>query len=390
MNIKVLVFGIAALAVVGTVTGIAVGRAYSPAAISPGAGTPGPGGKPGGGTVVEAASVTAAPMERTIEAVGTLQSNESVIIRPEIAGRVAEILFDEGQTVEEGATLIRLDDSVYKAQLAEAEAAAALSRANFTRADDLFKKKAGSERTLDEARAGRDADAAAVALAQASLDKTILKASFDGALGLRQVSVGDYVTPGQDIVNLEDMSPLKVDFRVPEIFLTQVEAGQEIEINVDALPGQYIRGKVYAIDPRVDAAGRSLLIRATVDNEDNILRPGLFARVNLVVDSNQEALQIPEQALIPQGDKKFVYRIVDGKAVMTEIKIGMRRKGMVEVTEGVTGDDTVIIAGQMKVQPDAPVTVLPPAAAPTPTEAEPLGISPAAGDSATPRAGASQ
>lgn len=378
MNIKMLVLGAAALAVVGGAAWLGTGMGQSPADISPAAG----GKPPGGGVAVEAVSVQASPMERTIEAVGTLQSNESVIVRPEITGRVAEILFEEGQTVTKDAILIRLDDSIYRAQLAAAEAAAGLSRTNFTRADDLFKKKAGSERTLDEARAQRDSDAAAVALAQAALDKTVLKASFDGVLGLRRVSVGDYVTPGQDIVNLEDMSPLKVDFRVPEIFLTEIESGQEIEINVDALPGQYIRGKVYAINPRVDEAGRSLLIRATVDNDDNKLRPGLFARVHLVIDSNKNALQVPEQALIPQGDKKFVYRVVDGKVEMVEIQTGLRRKGMVEVTAGLGEGDTVVVAGQMKVQPGGTVTVMPPAAAPQPTEAEPLSISPAAGSGA--------
>jgi membrane fusion protein (multidrug efflux system) len=176
------------------------------------------------------------------------------------------------------------------------------------------------------------------------------------------------------------MSPLKVDFRVPEIFLTQIRTGQEIEIAVDALPGRVIGGKVYAIDPRVDAAGRSMLIRATVDNEEGILRPGLFARVNLVVDSNLQALQVPEQALMPQGDKQFVYRVIDGKAVMTEIKTGMRRKGMVEVMDGLKEGETIIIAGQMKAQPDMPVTTVAPAAPPIPPEAEPLDITaPAAG-----------
>ena len=375
MNFKAIALGGAVVAIIGVSIGIAASR-NDPATISPAAGSPGGQGAP----TVEAVPVTAAPMQRTIEAVGTLQSNESVIIRPEITGRVAEILFEEGQAVAADTVLVRLDDSTYRAQLAEAEAAAALSRTNFNRADDLFRKKTGSERALDEARARRDADAAAVALARASLDKTILKASFDGVLGLRLVSVGDYVTPGQDIVNLEDMSPLKVDFRIPEIFLTQIKTGQEIEIAVDALPGRLINGRVYAIDPRVDAAGRSMLIRATVDNEDGILRPGLFARVNLVVDSNLEALQVPEQALMPQGDKQFVYRVVDGKAVRTEIRTGMRRKGMVEIVEGLDAGETIIIAGQMKVQPDAPVTVVTPAAPPLPPEAEPLDLTaPAAG-----------
>ncbi|MBU0858307.1 MAG: efflux RND transporter periplasmic adaptor subunit [Alphaproteobacteria bacterium] len=337
--------------------------AKGPQDISPAAGDAEAAGGPPPGMPVEAVAVKTAPMERAIEAVGTLQSNESVVVRPEITGRISEISFEEGQSVEKGAVLVRLDDATYRAQLAQAEAALALSRANFSRADDLFKKKTGSQRALDEARAKRDADAASVALAKATLDKTSLKASFDGSLGLRQVSVGDYVTPGQAIVNLEDLSLLKVDFRVPEIYLTDIANGQDIEIIVDALPGQKIHGKVFAIDPRVDAAGRSLVVRAMVDNEDGVLRPGLFARVNLVVDSNNAALQIPEQALMPQGEKQFVYRVVDGKAEMTEIKTGLRRSGMVQVVSGLSDGDSVVTAGQMKIQPGAPVTVMPAAGA---------------------------
>jgi membrane fusion protein (multidrug efflux system) len=328
-----------------------------PQDISPAAGEEGGGQPPG--MPVEAAEVSQGAMERTIEAVGTLQSNESVVIRPEITGRIAEISFDEGQKVEKGTVLVRLDDSTYRAQLAEAQANLALSRTNFTRAEDLFKKKTGSERSLDEARANRDSDAAAVALAQATLDKTALKAPFDGHLGLRQVSVGDYVTPGQDIVNVEDISTLKVDFRVPEVFLTEIQTGQEIEIAVDAIKGKTIRGTVYAIDPRIDAAGRSLVVRAKIDNTDELLRPGLFARVNLVVDSNEGALQIPEQALMPQGEKQFVYRVSDGKAEMVEVKTGLRRQGMVEIVSGLSAGDQVITAGQMKIGPGAPVTVIP-------------------------------
>lgn len=384
MRFRAIGLGVAVIAIVGGSVAVAYSRT-GPAAIAPAAGGPAAQKAP----VVEAVPVMSAPMQRTIEAVGTLQSNESVVIRPEITGRVAEILFEEGQDVTKDTPLIRLDDSVYRAQLAEAEAAAALSRTNFNRADDLFKKKSGSERALDEARAKRDADAAAVALARAAMDKTVLKASFDGVLGLRHVSVGDYVTPGQDIVNLEDMSPLKVDFRVPEIFLTQIKAGQDIEIAVDALPGQTIEGRVYAIDPRVDEAGRSMLVRATVDNEDGVLRPGLFARVNLVIDGNLEALQVPEQALMPQGNKQFVYRVIDGKAEKTEIRTGMRRKGMVEVIEGLSAGETIIVAGQMKVQPGASVDTVAPAAPPLPTDAEALNVSPAAADDA-PKAGVSQ
>jgi membrane fusion protein (multidrug efflux system) len=311
------------------------------------------------GMPVEAVQVETGLIERTIEAVGTFESNQSVIIRPEIAGRISQIHFAEGTKVEKDDLLLSISDSTPRATLAQAEAALALSNANFVRAKEMFDKKIGSERNLDEARAKRDSDKAAVDLARSALNKTQLRAPFAGHLGLKKISEGDYIQPGQDIVNIEEMDVLKVDFRVPEIYLADVEAGQIIAIKVDALPGQDIKGEVYAIDPRIDTAGRSFLIRAQVKNDDAKLRPGIFARVNLVVSSDGNAMKVPEQAIIPQGDKKFVYRVIDNKAVMTEVVIGQRAKGMVQITEGLSPSDIVITSGQMKVQPDSPVMVLP-------------------------------
>lgn len=325
----------------------------APAAAAAGAGAPPP-------MPVEAQTVTTETIERTLEAVGTLASNESVIIRPEIGGRIADILLKEGEPVAENAVLVRLDDSIYRAELAEAQASLALSSSNYKRAQDLYSKRIGSERDRDEAKAALDADQARVNLAQVRLEKMALRAPFDGVLGLRKISVGDYVTPGQDIVNLEDIETLKVDFRIAETYLPLIHEGQTLRINVDALPGQTFEGAVYAIDPRIDADGRSIVIRARVTNNQGVLRPGLFARVGLVVERRADALLISEQALMPQGEQQFVYKVVDGNAVMTPVTTGLRRAGQVEITEGLSVGDTVVIAGQMKVRPGAPVAVLPP------------------------------
>ena len=184
-----------------------------------------------------------------------------------------------------------------------------------------------------------------------------LRAPFSGIIGLRSVSVGDYVKEGADLVNLESIDPLKVDFRVPEVYMRQVQVGQSLQVQLDALPGKTFEGKVFAVNPLIDAAGRAVVIRAMVRNPDTSLRPGMFARVRLITRNAQDALVLPEQALVPQGDQQFVFRILDGKAVRTKVDVGQRRDAMVEILNGVAKDDVVVTAGQLKLRDGAPVTI---------------------------------
>jgi membrane fusion protein (multidrug efflux system) len=202
---------------------------------------------------------------------------------------------------------------------------------------------------------------AAVPLAAPRLAKTEIKAPFSGIIGLRVVSVGDYVKEGADVVNLESIDPLKVDFRVPEIYLKQIQVGQTLRVQLDALPGSTFDGKVFAVNPLVDAAGRSIVIRALVRNPDTSLRPGMFARVRLITRDEKDALAIPEQAIVPQGDEQFVFKIADGKAQRVKIEVGQRRDGKVEVLKGLAADDIVVTAGHMKLRDGTPVTIASPA-----------------------------
>jgi membrane fusion protein (multidrug efflux system) len=309
-------------------------------------------------TAVEAAPVKIGAIVRTIRAVGSLRSEESVMIASEIAGRVKEILVEEGQRVPKDAPLVLLDSSIYEAELAKAQASLALNRANMERARALRERGTGTELAVDEANAALRADQAAISLAQAWLDKATLFAPFDGVLGLRSVSVGEYVEPGEVIFNLEATDRLKADFRIPEVSMQQLKIGQQIELMTDAMPGRRFPGTVYAIDPKIDPDGRSLVLRALVPNEDGALRPGLFVRVDLIVGTRDNAIIIPEQALVPVGDDLFVYRVVEGKAAMTQVLIGQRRAGEVEVTEGLTREDVVIFEGQIKIGDGAPVQVV--------------------------------
>ncbi|HYG86212.1 MAG TPA: efflux RND transporter periplasmic adaptor subunit [Azospirillum sp.] len=327
---------------------------------SPGTPPGGPGGAPGGmpPMPVEALPVKVGAVARTITAVGSLVSSESVVIRPEVAGRVAEIAFQEGQRVAKGAVLVRLDDSVAKATLAQAQASIAFDKAELARAEELLRQNAGPARNRDQAAAKLQADQAAVQLAQAQLEKLTLTAPFDGVLGLRKVSVGDMVQAGKDIVNLEAIDTLKLDFRVPENYLPAVKVGQKLAVLVDAFPGRKFEGDVYAIDPLIDVNGRAMAVRARVPNADFALRPGLFARVTLTLTVEQNAILVPEQSVVAFGTDQFVFKVVDGKAVQTKVKLGDRRNAEVEIADGLKPGDTVVTAGQLKIRDGAPVMVI--------------------------------
>jgi membrane fusion protein, multidrug efflux system len=301
-------------------------------------------------TAVDAATVSLAPFAKTISAVGSLRSDEAVIIRPEVSGRIAEIGFREGQRVVKGSVILKLDQAVQRAEMQQADANLSLSKSRIERSRDLHAKGFISSQALDDAESAYKVAKATTDLAGARLTKLEIKAPFSGIVGLRSVSVGDYVREGQDIVNLEEIDPLKVDFRVPEIFLRQISVGQTLQVNLDANPGETFTGRVLAINPLLDANGRAVVIRAVVNNNNAKLRPGMFARVKLITSESQESLTIPEQALIPVGDEFFVFRITDGRVARIKIEIGQRVTGSVEVLKGLNKDDMVVTAGQPKIR----------------------------------------
>lgn len=331
-----------------------------------------PGGRggppPGFAMPVEAQPVKVAAAQSQVTAIGTLRSNEAVMIRPEVIGRVEQIFVKEGEKVGKGAVLIQLDAAVQRAELAQARANLELARANFERADELVKRGAGTQRALDEARAKLRIDEAAVALTQARLEKYAMVAPFDGVLGLRRISVGEFVNAGADVVNLESIDPIKVDFRVPEVFFTALKPGQPIAVTLDAVPGRAFAGEVFAIDPLIDQAGRSVVIRARIPNPDDLLRPGVFARVTLTIEERASALFVPEQSLVPIGDQHFVFKVVEAegakRVAFTRVTLGQRRKGEVEITGGLQAGDMVVSAGLLKIRDGMPVQIVPAGAPP--------------------------
>ena len=309
---------------------------------------------------VKAAPVTRTTLNVEVTAVGTLRADETVMVRPEIAGRVETIHFREGQKIRQGEPLVTLDQEEYQAQLASSAAQLALEQSSYRRLQDMDRQQLASQQNLDEAKAKLDTARAQQELNRVRLSKTVIRAPFDGMIGLRKISPGAYVKPGDDIVALESLGAMKLDFRVPETYLARLAVDQRLAARVDAYPEQSFEGTIYAIEPALDEETRTVLLRARLPNPDNKLRPGLFARVSLILERRENALVVPEQAIVPVGQTTFVYRVVDGKAVMTPVKLGLRRPGLVEILEGLSAGDLVVTDGQLKIRDGAAVQVLPP------------------------------
>ncbi|HZW11574.1 MAG TPA: efflux RND transporter periplasmic adaptor subunit [Noviherbaspirillum sp.] len=314
---------------------------------------------PSGPVSVDVARVTSARLVDDVNAVGTLRSNESVVVRPEVSGRIVKLNFADGQQVKKGQLLIAFDSTVNQAEVEQAKAELGIAKANYERIADLAKQKFMSDRARDESLANVQVLEAKLALAQARLSKLEIRAPFSGIVGIRNVSIGDYVRDGTDLVNLEDISSVKVDFRVPEKYADLVHKGQAIEVIVDALPGKPFRAKVDAVDPQVDSAGRSALLRGRIENPEGRLKPGMFARVRLILAERENALVVPEESIVPQGGKVMVWKVVDGNAVKTEVKTGLRRAAKVEITQGLALNDVVVTAGQIRLSKDGtPVRIV--------------------------------
>ena len=328
---------------------VAGNGASAPAA----AGGPGRTGGPGGPVAVEVGKVERLRLEDDAQAVGTLVSNQGVVLRPEVSGRIVKLGFADGQRVQRGQLLVQLDDTLQQAQLRQAEAQAGIARTNLQRSRDLVEQGFVSQSAVDQNAAALDVAMAQVSLVQAQLSRMKIVAPFDGVSGIRQVNVGDYVKDGADLVNIEDISSLWVDFRLPERFLSRVKPGQDVEIALDALPGRALKARIGALDSQLDAEGRSVLVRARLANPDGVLRSGMFARARVVFSVREAALVVPEEALVPLGDKQFVIKVVAGAAggkvsQRIEARLGQRVKGKVELLSGVEEGDLVVLAGQSR------------------------------------------
>ncbi|MBX9958888.1 MAG: efflux RND transporter periplasmic adaptor subunit [Burkholderiaceae bacterium] len=325
----------------------------------------GNGADPSRPVTVEAVRVKVMKLTDDAQSVGSLRSRQSVMLRPEVSGRVVRLNFRDGERVRQGQLLVQFDDQLQQAQIKQSQAELSIAQANHKRNEELLAQNFVSQRSLDESAANLEVAQAKLALAKATADRLRIIAPFDGIAGIRNVNVGDYLKDGTDIVNLEDIDTVYVDYRLPERYQTQVKAGQRVSVELDALPGRSFEARVQAVDPLIDANGRSIGVRASIPNRQLLLRPGMFARVNTLFGVRERARVVPEEAIVPQGGRQFVIKLVPGPDNDTlvsrrvEVKVGIRRPGQVEIVEGLQEGDTVVTAGQQRLQRDgSPVKVL--------------------------------
>lgn len=316
-------------------------------------GPPGSATRTGGAPVtVITARVDKRAINAGIEAIGTANANEAVNVTSKSSNTVTAIRFSDGEVVRTGQVLVELDRGQVAADLAAAEAAFDESRSQFNRSRDLVATQAVSKSQFDQLEATMKANQARVASARARLEDTYIRAPFDGHVGLRRVSLGTLISPGAVITTLDDTSAMKVDFAVPENYVSELRAGQIVVARTGAWPGRNFTGKVASVDSRVDPATRAVTVRALVPNRDGALKPGMFLTVSVTQDS-RPALVIPEQALVPEQARQFVYVVEGAKVAKREVTLGRREPGFVEITSGLAAGDSVVIEGTLKLRDGA-------------------------------------
>lgn len=363
---KTIVFAVIGIAVASGAAWWLQKPAQSPRSESaaPGAGSNAPAGasaKTGGAgrpVAVEAVAVRPMRLRDDAQAVGSLKSRQSVVLRPEVSGRITALNFRDGQRVRRGQVLVQFDDQLPRAQVQQSQAELSIAQANHKRNQELVAQGFISQRSVDESAANLEVARAKLSLAQATASRLKIVAPFDGIAGIRGVNVGDYLKDGADIVNVEDLDVVYVDFRLPERLQSKVRTGQTAQVAFDALPGVRYSAVVQAINPQIDADGRAVVVRGCIDNRRLQLRPGMFARVTAVFSERSDARVIPEEAIVPDGRSPYVFKVVDGKesgsrmARRTPVTLGARTPGFVEVVDGLATGDIVVTAGQQRIQKD--------------------------------------
>lgn len=297
------------------------------------------------------------PLPRNITAVGTARANESVVITSKVTGKINRLNFSEGQKVDAGKLLVQLDDTELRANLNESEATRDNAQKLYDRALKLYETRNVAKAQVDLLYSELLAAEAAVAADQARINDYRIVAPFSGILGFREVSVGSLVQPGVTITTLDDMDTIKVDFDLPENRVADVRPGQNFKAQSVAYPDRVFDGTVQTVSTRVSDVTRSIRVRGAVPNEDALLKPGMFLSVELQVSVDENALMVPEEAVVLTISGPLVYAVRDGKAMRTPIKLGRRINGFAEIIDGLDEGDQVIVEGLQKVKDGAPVDV---------------------------------
>ncbi|WP_341703719.1 efflux RND transporter periplasmic adaptor subunit [Ferrovibrio sp.] len=315
-----------------------VGGKPAATAARPGSGAP-------QGLPIQTAAARRMDVTRTIEAVGTAQSNEAVTITAKANGIIERINFVEGQQVKAGAILVELEAGESSAKINELRAARDGAKLAYDRALALVASRSVAQARVDELSKAYEAAEARLTAERARFSDSVIRAPFNGKLGLRKVSLGALVRPGDVITTLDDTSVIKLEFDIPETVLGGVATGNIVTARSDALRERKFEGTVSTIDSRIDPTTRAVRVRARIQNAEDVIKPGMFMTVALAVGTTRDAIMIPEEALLASGGEQFVYVISDGKATRTRVQVGQRLPGLAQVIEGLRGDETVAVTG---------------------------------------------
>ncbi len=320
----------------------------------------GPGGDGGGFALpVEVAEARQDTVVDAILATGQIEAIQSAELRPEVEGRIVEILMREGSEVERGEALFRVDDQELKAEVARAEAERDLAEQALARTRQLLEQNAASASDLERAEATARSNRASLALLELRLSRTVVRAPFAGVVGQRMVSLGDYVTTSDPLVTIETVDPERVAFTVPERYAGNVRRGQQVVFRVAALPGEEFTGTVDFVSPSVQLPSRTLLVKAIVPNGRRHLQAGMFAEARLATATRPRAVVIPEEAILSVQGTQIVWVVADGKVTRRPVSIGVRAPGEAEITSGVSAGEQVVVGGLEMLQDGAPVTAMP-------------------------------
>jgi membrane fusion protein (multidrug efflux system) len=304
---------------------------------------------------VEAAAAQSDTVVDAILATGQIEALQSIELRPDVEGRLVQILVREGSPVKRGTPLFKIDDAELRAQVAQLEAERDLARQSLSRTRDLLSQKASSQAELERAEATMRSTEAQLQRLKVRLERTLVRAPFAGVMGQRFVSLGDYVTTDTRLAALQTVSPQRASFQVPERYAEQLRPGQEVSFQVAALPGREFSGRVDFVDPIVQLPARTITVKARVPNPRGELQAGMFIEARLATAVRPNAVVIPEDAVLPLQGSNFVWVVSDGKATRRQVELGVRTPGFVEVKSGVEHREQVVVGGQERLAEGAPV-----------------------------------
>ncbi len=304
--------------------------------------------------IVDAIVLKPSSLQDKIFTNGSLIGNEEVELRSETSGKITEILFEEGKKVNKGELLVKINNAELLALLKKNVIEEDLAKDKEFRAKQLLEKNLSSQQEYDVVLNELNLIKADIEYTKAQIEKTEIRAPFDGIVGLRSVSIGSFISPQTKVASLQSIDPIKIDFAVPQKYFNQVKRGKEIEFKLPNSAKTY-NGRIYAIEPRIDQNTRTIVVRAVAENKDKELTPGAYVEIDIILENMKNALLIPTEAIVPdiQGEKIFLYK--NGLAIPQLVTIGIRTEDQIQLLSGVNLGDTVIVSGMIQLRPNFPV-----------------------------------